>query len=566
MQYAPLSNVTLIYGPNSGGKSSILQALMLLKQSLDSPRRQYRRELLIRGDTSRGDVDLGGFPTLVHRHHTEDTLGVSLAFDLSAEPNRRADINMRFSAEDHNDTSSPAVLSSINYRLFDTSKRGTILLETYLRYKDNSWDICNPNPYITVDNANDAVKSTSFFPLWKADFSELARPFESLQATVATELDDTLNDIDKSQPKRTTNRRLNRLEQFRDALILIQDELRNMEWTLKSISTAIGMADRRPITVNWHLRTIDHIKRATSQYKVLSENINNIFQHRPETDLRGPWEAIGRGISAIEQAILVTLQSEFLMLNGIQADYEASLAAVAHLGPVRDDPQRLYVVLGAIRVFSGVRGEFTPNILHRNVEARNEVNRWFQDFNIPYHLEVKTASDVAQTGQNIYIALFDNRTNTEVTIADVGFGISCILPIIVEAVASPEGSVICVEQPELHLHPRLQGHLADLIVDTSRNEPGKRKQWLVETHSEVLLLSLASIVADPGRDDFQSDNTSILFVEPAPTDSNMGSTIIDLGLRDNGELAEDWPPGFFDEATDYLMKTWRSQEAGSHAE
>ena len=77
-------NITLIYGPNSGGKSSIIQSLLLLKQSVEhfdtlptGPESRPIRELTPKGDY----VDLGSFPTLVHRHDTTRELELAMSFD-----------------------------------------------------------------------------------------------------------------------------------------------------------------------------------------------------------------------------------------------------------------------------------------------------------------------------------------------------------------------------------------------------------------------------------------------------------------------------------------------------
>lgn len=83
-QKVPMSKITLIYGPNSGGKSSIIQSLMLLKQSIEhfdtlptASRLKAMRELTPKGDY----VDLGSFPTVVHRHDTTRELELALSFD-----------------------------------------------------------------------------------------------------------------------------------------------------------------------------------------------------------------------------------------------------------------------------------------------------------------------------------------------------------------------------------------------------------------------------------------------------------------------------------------------------
>ena len=90
MQEAPLSKITLIYGPNSGGKSSIIQALLLLKQSLKNEHRELGASVL----TIRGLVDLGSYQALVHKPESKRQLGINLEIqNLIAD----SDIQMTFS-------------------------------------------------------------------------------------------------------------------------------------------------------------------------------------------------------------------------------------------------------------------------------------------------------------------------------------------------------------------------------------------------------------------------------------------------------------------------------------
>ena len=83
LQKAPLSKISLIYGPNSGGKSSIIQALLLLKQSRSDDRLAFARaEEPIGRLRPRGEyVDLGGYGALIHKHDTSQSLGISLAYE-----------------------------------------------------------------------------------------------------------------------------------------------------------------------------------------------------------------------------------------------------------------------------------------------------------------------------------------------------------------------------------------------------------------------------------------------------------------------------------------------------
>ena len=108
IQLAPMSRITLIYGPNSGGKSSIIQALLLLKQSEGSlPRGAV---LAPQGEY----VDLAGFRAMVHRHDEDQRVGINVK--LSNTPEEELDINLTFGKDLLHATDLPA-LNEVGYEL-----------------------------------------------------------------------------------------------------------------------------------------------------------------------------------------------------------------------------------------------------------------------------------------------------------------------------------------------------------------------------------------------------------------------------------------------------------------
>ena len=74
-----------------------------------------------------------------------------------------------------------------------------------------------------------------------------------------------------------------------------------------------------------------------------------------------------------------------------------------------------------------------------------------------------------------------NSSGVEVSLPDVGFGVSQILPILVECLRVKEGETIILEQPEIHLHPSLQSKLADFFICMAKSG----KNLVIETHSAV---------------------------------------------------------------------------------
>src|SRR5690606_31440045 len=87
----------------------------------------------------------------------------------------------------------------------------------------------------------------------------------------------------------------------------------------------------------------------------------------------------------------------------------------------------------------------------------------------------------------------------QTTLPDVGFGVSQVLPVIVECFYAAPNSTIVIEQPELHLHPRVQAYLANLFVEAIRareNGRDRNVQILVESHSEHFIYRLQRLIAE----------------------------------------------------------------------
>jgi len=78
-----------------------------------------------------------------------------------------------------------------------------------------------------------------------------------------------------------------------------------------------------------------------------------------------------------------------------------------------------------------------------------------------------------------------------VSIADVGFGVSQILPVLVALLTAEPGQMVYLEQPEIHLHPRAQTALAQILADAAK----RGVRVVAETHSSLLLLAVQTLVA-----------------------------------------------------------------------
>jgi predicted ATPase len=125
----------------------------------------------------------------------------------------------------------------------------------------------------------------------------------------------------------------------------------------------------------------------------------------------------------------------------------------------------------------------------------------------------------------------------------VGTGVSQVLPVLVLCLLSNPGDLILLEQPELHLNPSIQQRLADFFLAMSKTG----RQLIVETHSEYLVtrLRLAGLKNDVNR-----DLHKILFVEKNEFE---GTIFREVKSNNFGEI-EDWPQGFFDQATNDMRE------------
>ena len=130
---------------------------------------------------------------------------------------------------------------------------------------------------------------------------------------------------------------------------------------------------------------------------------------------------------------------------------------------------------------------------------------------------------------------------------DVGVGISQVLPVVV-ATQDGNASLVCIEQPELHIHPSVQVGLGDLFIDGAQE---KHLSFLIETHSEHLVMRLQRRIRETSAGDLPPEHAPLSAAEVniIYLDRNDEGTVsaIEVGLDANGKFTERWPRGFFPE-------------------
>ncbi len=192
-------------------------------------------------------------------------------------------------------------------------------------------------------------------------------------------------------------------------------------------------------------------------------------------------------------------------LSSLELAFERQLDRLHYLGPLREHPQRDYLWAGSRPDDVGDMGEWTiaaiiaaqtadeKQNLGRNKRHRpfsHIVAHWLHELGLIDSFRVEEIA----AGSNRWQAMVQTaRGGAEVTLTDVGFGVSQVLPVIVLLDYVPEGSTVLLEQPEIHLHPLAQSGLADMIVHAATH---RKVQIVLASYSEHLLLRLQRRIAE----------------------------------------------------------------------
>ncbi|MFX0172843.1 MAG: DUF3696 domain-containing protein [Candidatus Hodarchaeota archaeon] len=217
-------------------------------------------------------------------------------------------------------------------------------------------------------------------------------------------------------------------------------------------------------------------------------------------------------------------------------DVHNQLSRLIFLGPLRREPERYYFFSGNIPESVGKSGDRTAETLFYTDGIKTAVNKKLNNFGINYRINVVPISNEIK---DIFSVRLTNQTlNTDVSISDVGFGFSQILPIIVQSYLSTN-NIICIEQPEIHIHPRLQTELAQLFFERITENPNL--QFIIETHSEHIILRFQRLIR---KKQLKPSEISILYL----TKEEEGICCKELRMNEKGDFLDAWPEGFFEEA------------------
>lgn len=319
---------------------------------------------------------------------------------------------------------------------------------------------------------------------------------------------------------------------------------------------SLGDKDRYPLVVDhlkYELMGEDEVKLSIgmerksdtkSEYKV---DATNYTLKRKQGRVWYPGAPV-RFYGFPDEVVAYHQNADFVQALNLR--HEKLFRSLHYLGPLRTKAERLYSWTGIEPESVGYAGE---NSIAAILAARSRrISLGYRGRVKPFEgilamklkemglIEEFKVKAISKQRQEYEVNIRTKGSKDWVDLPDVGFGISQVLPVLVECFYAPAGSIILMEQPEIHLHPNAQSALADVMIDvinSRENGIDRDIQLVIETHSEHFLRRLQRRIAE---DVVPKEKVSPYFANITKTPA----TLEPLQIDRFGNI-RNWPENFF---------------------
>ncbi len=539
--------ITLLFGPNSAGKSTVMEALL------------YAREIFVNHNPNPHQVtvfgeplDLGGFRNMVH--NCDLSLPITVAVEIDLEENALSGSHIF----------EPRVLHHVGL-----SER---CLECLGKVKRVS---------LLVSVCWDPILSVPYFASYRLDLN-----------------DDFFCKLSDMRPSE-------RIQQYEN---VDQDQFLRWYMNLKPYFLPTAVNTKHPIFRDEMSRKSPDLFHKLSDYILAEASAWHWSGDPPNPSRSGMMYSRCTGaLPDWEQTVLagekkILSEKELKKEEDLEGDDRYQLEAgfddllgrcilrpgalvqellrsLRYLGPLRARPPRVLEQDEPVATFGLYSGLGAwEELFTVTAEKEAEINQWLEDKNrldTGYKIIVKrfrefessqiskleagAATDSSETEEFIRkmperarVVLNKSATGRELNPRDVGTGASQLIPVVIAAVLSKD-QIVTIEQPELHIHPALQSKIADLFI--AQIQEGNNL-FLLETHSEHLMLRLLRRIRETSEDTLPTDvhpltpdQVGVIFMEPG----GGAVSIYPLRIDKTGEFTDRWPRGFFEEREEELF-------------
>ena len=560
IEFAP---VTLLFGPNSVGKSTVLMALFYLQQILEKGHCDPMRLDAL------GGKHIGGFKNLVNGRDLNkrivlkvtlnkqgeigacynrvaellgDELGITVDSPCADADSMAVELHIGYSGKNDmpfvacyrlwldgkliseltsDDGLKQPVISYLNYR------HPALLCDTDETFEEEEGDglfvsrfqqLFNlPRLVQGQTNAQTSEEVIEFFTHMPASFKGVAGALPPLKQLLQTTLEFDERQIDVRMHEILSDVLVAPLDNL---LALLKDSL--CIGPLRLVPDALYQTTPYPEQKDWYSGSAawDVLGRSSSQILAINR-----------------WMGLGKHLD-LGYSVRIKISCAQARYQGSNESNAEILAAIEQAKLFGDN---LQITLSCEDLSENPSAEQHPV----NIDA---LELWLQE--MPTSSRERPSSTRLKHEITTKIVLWDEINNIEVSSADIGVGVSQLLPLVVAAVDNRKGIIAC-EQPELHVHPRIQVGIGDLLTQNADN-----KTFLIETHSEHLILRILKRIRQTSDEELPEgvvpvhpQDVAIVYMEP----TSYGTKAWRIEIDEDGEFRQRWPNGFFAERREELM-------------
>lgn len=579
-QKIPLKPITLVFGANSAGKSSLIHSLCFANEAMRTGDLDvYRTQI---GGES---VDLGGFRQYAHRRDTQAQVEWGVDIDTAKLTGRMAEL---FAP-----VKKVSVFARIGLRHIDRTRKKQIVTE---KGETKTIELPTDEPPLPVGKP--FVAAYEILADGKSILSASRQPERNFQLNTLEHQHPIFHEVVKALVQISTTTESLSPEDFKTVGNAIDEIVPDVEID-PGVFLPVGLVRSDDMRVSGGMMTFMPISRSQR----------------------------GNDLAGFARLYIPNILHE--IIKGLTETINDELKRFSYLGPLRSYPPRHLAFAQYHDTNWEAGGGAAWDKIRRDDDLREIINKWLSDeerLKTPYKLDVRKLYDIEEMRDplsdeiNVYdvkkrnwlfsdvidlmgtlptddkafekvltdlramwqdleddyedkrfddekelkiipdkaterldsvneLSLIDLRSNTKVSHRDVGIGISQVLPVLVNAYASTD-KIIAIEQPEIHLHPALQAELGDVFINSALGD--RKNTFIIETHSEHLILRIMRRMRNTSDEtlpenlpEIKPKDVAVLYVQPGPDKSN--SVISVLELDEEGQLLDPFPGGFFEE-------------------